>query len=324
MPVAGVEEMDQPTFADLEYQGKKRRTRRELFLERMDGLIPWRRLEERIRPVYPKPGKGRRPYPLAVMLRVHCVQLFYNLSDPGMEDLLYEAESVRRFVGLSLSEALPDETTILNFRHLLERHELGKALFDEINAHLGSQGLRLREGSIVDASIIEAPSSTKNRTRERDPEMHQTKKGNQWHFGMKAHIGVDSETGTVHSLSTTAANAHDVTEAHNLLHGGERVVWCDAGYQGVHKRWENLGLEIDWQVAMRPGKRRNLDPGSAEELAEKLKASVRAKVEHPFQKVKRVFGYAKVRYRGLAKNTERLALLFGLGNLLTAENRLTC
>ena len=316
--------MDQPTFADLEYQGKKRRTRRELFLERMDGLIPWRRLEERIRPVYPKPGKGRRPYPLAVMLRVHCVQLFYNLSDPGMEDLLYEAESVRRFVGLSLSEALPDETTILNFRHLLERHELGKALFDEINAHLGSQGLRLREGSIVDASIIEAPSSTKNRTRERDPEMHQTKKGNQWHFGMKAHIGVDSETGIVHSLSTTAANAHDVTEAHNLLHGGERVVWCDAGYQGVHKRWENLGLEIDWQVAMRPGKRRNLDPGSAEELAEKLKASVRAKVEHPFQKVKRVFGYAKVRYRGLAKNTERLALLFGLGNLLTAESRLTC
>ena len=150
-----------------------------------------------------------------------------------MEDLLYEAESVRRFVGLSLSEALPDETTILNFRHLLERHELGKALFDEINAHLGSQGLRLREGSIVDASIIEAPSSTKNRTRERDPEMHQTKKGNQWHFGMKAHIGVDSETGIVHSLSTTAANAHDVTEAHNLLHGGERVVWCDAGYQGV-------------------------------------------------------------------------------------------
>ena len=316
--------MDQPTFADLEYQGKKRRTRRELFLERMDGLIPWRRLEERIRPVYPKPGKGRRPYPLAVMLRVHCVQLFYNLSDPGMEDLLYEAESVRRFVGLSLSEALPDETTILNFRHLLERHELGKALFDEINAHLGSQGLRLREGSIVDASIIEAPSSTKNRTRERDPEMHQTKKGNQWHFGMKVHIGVDSKTGIVHSLSTTAANAHDVTEAHNLLHGGERVVWCDAGYQGVHKRWENLGLEIDWQVAMRPGKRRNLDPGSAEELAEKLKASVRAKVEHPFQKVKRVFGYAKVRYRGLAKNTERLALLFGLGNLLTAESRVTC
>ena len=315
--------MDQPTFADLEYQGKKHKTCREFFLERMDGLIPWRPLEERIRPVYPKPGKGRRPYPLAVMLRVHCVQLFYNLSDPGMEDLLCEAESVRRFAGLSLSEALPDETTILNFRHLLERHGLGKGLLDEINAQLESQGLRLREGSIVDASIIEAPSSTKNRSGERDPEMHQTKRGNQWHFGMKVHIGVDSETGLVHSMSTTAANVHDVTEARNLLHGGERVVWCDAGIQGIHKRGENLRPEIDWQVAMRPGKRRKLEPGSDEALAERLKASVRAKVEHPFLKVKRGFGYAKVRYRGSAKNTERLALLLGLGNLLTAESQLT-
>ena len=315
--------MDQPTFAGLEYQGKKRKTRRELFLERMDGLIPWQKLEGRIRPVYAKRGKGRRPYPLPVMLRIHCVQLFYNLSDPGMEDLLYEAESVRRFVGLNLTEALPDETTILNFRHLLERHELGKGLLEEINAHLESQGLRLREGTIVDASIIEAPSSTKNRSGERDPEMHQTKKGNQWHFGMKAHIGVDADTGIVHSMSTTAANTHDVTEAHNLLHGGETQVWCDAGYQGVHKREENLGREVEWQVAMGPGKRRKLDPESAEALAEKHKASVRAKVEHPFLKVKRIFGYAKVRYRGLAKNTERLALLFGLGNLLTAEGQLT-
>ena len=315
--------MDQPTFADLEYQGKKRKTRRELFLQRMDGLIPWQRLEQRIRPVYAKPGKGRRPYPLPVMLRIHRVQLFYNLSAPGMEDLLYEAESVRRFVGLSLSEALPDETTILNFRHLLERHQLGKGLLEEINAHPESQGLRLREGTIVDAGIIEAPSSTKNLAGERDPEMHQTKKGNQWHFGMKAHIGVDSETGIVHSLSATAANVHDVTQAHGLLHGGETQVWCDAGYQGVHKREENLGREIDRQAAMRPGKRRKLDPESAEAVSEKCKASVRAKVEHPFLKVKRVFGYAKVRYRGLAKNTERLALLFGLGNLLTAEGQLT-
>ena len=315
--------MDQPTFADLEYEGKKRKTRRELFLERMDGLIPWQNLEERILPFYPKAGKGRRPYPLAVMLRVHCVQLFYNPSDPGMEDLLYEAESVRRFVGLSLSEALPDETTILNFRHLLERHRLGQGLLEEINAHLESQGLRLREGTIVDASIIEAPSSTKNRSGERDPEMHQTKKGNQWHFGMKAHIGVDSETGIVHSLSTTGANAHDVTETHNLLHGGERVVWGDAGYQGVHKREENLGLGVEWRVAMRPGKRRQLESGSEEDLAEKAKASMRAKVEHPFLRLKRLFGYVKVRYRGLAKNAERLALLFGLGNLLTAEGQLT-
>ena len=213
------------------------------------------------------------------------MQLFYNLSDPGMEDprfhggraLLYEAESVRRFVGLKLSGALPDETTILNFRHLLERHSLGEGLLQEINAHLDSQGLRLREGTIVDASIIEAPSSTKNRAGERDPAMHQTKKGNQWHFGMKVHIGVDADTGLVHSMSATAANVHDVTEAHNLLHGGETMVWCDAGYQGVHKREENRGLKVDWQVAMRPGKRRKLEPGSDEAVAEKEKASVRAK-----------------------------------------------
>ena len=315
--------MDQPTFSDLEYQGKKRKTRREVFLERMDGLIPWQLLEDRIRPFYPKAGRGRHPYPLTVMLRVHCVQLFYNLSDPGMEDLLYESEPVRRFVGLRLSEPLPDETTILNFRHLLERHNLGQGLLDEINAHLESQGLKLREGTIVDATIIEAPSSTKNRAGERDPEMHQTKKGNQWHFGMKAHIGVDADTGIVHSMSATAANVHDVTETHNLLHGGETVVWGDAGYQGVGKRAENLGLGVEWRVAMRPGNRRELEPGSQEALAEKVKASVRAKVEHPFLKVKRRFGYTKVRYRGLAKNVERLAMLFGLGNLLTAEGQLS-
>ena len=308
--------MEQPTFSDLEYQGKKRKTRRELFLERMDGLVPWQKLEGRIRPCYPKAGRGRHPYPLSVMLRVHCVQLFYNLSDPGMEDLLYESDPVRRFVGLKLTGPLPDETTILNFRHLLEKRHLGQGLLEEINAHLESQGLKLREGTIVDATIIEAPSSTKNRNQARDPEMHQTRKGNQWHFGMKAHIGVDSDTGIVHSMSTTAANAHDVTETHHLLHGGETVVWGDAGYQGVHRREENLGLEVEWRVAMRPGRRRKLEPESEEALVEKAKASVRAKVEHPFQRLKRQFGYWKVRYRGLAKNTERLALLFGLGNLL--------
>ena len=240
---------------------------------------------------------------------------------------------MRRFVGLKLSGPLPDETTILNFRHLLEQNNLGQGLLEEINAHLESKGLKLREGTIVDATIIEAPSSTKNRAGERDPEMHQTKKGNQWHFGMKAHIGVDSDTGIVHSMSVTAANVHDVTETHNLLHGGETVVWGDAGYQGVHKREENLGLLVEWLVAMRPGHRRTLEPGSGEALAkmlriklaltpEKVKASVRAKVEHPFLKVKRLFGYAKVHYRGLAKNMDRLALLFGLGNLLTADGQL--
>ena len=204
--------MAQASFAELEHDLKKRRTRRELFLEKMDKLVPWERLERRIEPFYAKAGRGRRPYPLSVMLRVHCVQLFYNLSDPGMEDLLYEVESVRRFVGLRLTEALPDETTILNFRHLLEKHGLGEGLFEEINAHLASRGHRLRTGTIVDASIIDAPSSTKNRRRARDPEMHQTKKGKQWYFGMKAHIGVDAGSGLAHSLTTTAANASDVTQ----------------------------------------------------------------------------------------------------------------
>ena len=244
------------------------------------------------------------------------------LSDPGMEDLLYEAESVRRFVGLRLSGPLPDETTILNFRHLLEEGRLGEGLMEEINRHLATQGLRLREGTIVDASIIEASSSTKNGADQRDAQMRQTKKGNEWRFGMKVHIGVDSETGVVHSMSTTSANVHDVTEAHRLLHGGEKRVWGDAGYQGVSKRDENRGLEVEWRVAMRPGRRRQLERGSEEAVEERRKASIRAKVEHPFLWVKRRFGYAKVRYRGLAKNTQRLALLLGLTNLMTAERHL--
>ena len=306
---------DQASFADLEYQGKKRRTRREVFLERLESLVPWEKLEGRIRPHYFSSERGRRPYSLPVMLRVHIVQLCYNLSDPAMEDLLYEAESVRRFAGLRLTESLPDESTILHFRHLLERHQLGQGLFEEIKGHLEEQGVRLREGTIVDATIIEAPSSTKNRAGERDPEMRQVKKGNQYHFGMKLHIGVDARTGVVHSLSTTSANVHDVTEAHWLLHGGEKQVWGDAGYIGVQKRPENRELAVEWQVAMKPGQRRKLEPDSPTALREKAKASIRAKVEHPFLDVKRIFGYAKVRYRGLAKNTERMALLLGLSNL---------
>ena len=310
--------MEQATFAELEHDSKKRTTRRERFLAKMDGLVPWDRLERRIEPFYPKAGRGRRPYPLSTMLRVHCVQLFYNLSDPGMEDLLYEVESVRRFAGLRLTGPLPDETTILNFRHLLEEHDLGEALFAEINAHLASRGHRLKRGTIVDASIIDAPSSTKNKSRERDPEMRQVKKGNQWHFGMKAHIGVDSETGLAHSLETTSANEADVATAHAVLHGGEDRVWGDSGYQGVGKREENRDRDVDWRVAMRRGKRRRLDPSGPEEAAEHRKGSVRAKVEHPFLYVKRHFGYAKVRYRGLAKNTQRIALLLGFSNLLIA------
>ena len=217
---------EQPTFADLDYQHKRRRTRREEFLERIDSLIPWQRLEGRIGPHYFRAEQGRRPYPLAVMLRVYIVQLCYNLSDPAMEDLLYEAESVRRFAGLRLSEPIPDESTILHFRYLLKRHGLGQGLFEEIKGHLEDHGVRLREGTIVDATIIESPSSTKNRTGQRDPEMRRVKKGNQWHFGVKLHIWVDAKTSLVHSFSTTSANVHDVTEAHRLLHGEELLLCC--------------------------------------------------------------------------------------------------
>ena len=264
--------MHQPTFASVEFEQKKRKTRRELFLERLDALVPWEELEARIEPHYPRVGRGRRPYPLAVMLRSHCVQLCYNLSDPAMEDLLYEAESVRRFCGLTLTEAIPDESTILHFRHLLERHDLGTKLFETINAHLARRGLRLREGTIVDASIIEAPSSTKNRRRARDPEMHQTKKGKEWRFGMKLHIGVDADSGLVHSMRATAANVADVTEAHRLLHGEEREAYGDAGYRGVEKRPEQARSEVEWRVALRPGLRRLLEPRSAEARVERAKA----------------------------------------------------
>lgn len=308
--------LEQPSFSDLDFQQKRRKTHREEFLDRLEALVPWGRLEGVIRPHYPKAGRGRRPYPLSVMLRVHLVQVCHNLSDPAMEDLLYDSLSVQQFVGLRLSEPIPDESTILHFRHLLERHQLGQGLFAEIRASLEERGMVLKEGTIVDATIIRAPSSTKNREGKRDPEMHQTRKGKQYYFGMKAHIGVDAETGVVHSLVTTPANVHDVTQAGELLHGGERRVWGDAGYTGVGKREENRGLDVEWLVAMKPGKRRLLEPGGLEEWFEKTKASVRAKVEHPFLDVKRIFGYDKVRYRGLAKNHERLAMLLGLSNLM--------
>ena len=205
--------MQQRSFGSVEYEHKKVKTRRQTFLERMDRLVPWAELEQRIAPVYPKRGCGRRPYPLCVMLRIHCLQLWFNLSDPGMEQELYDSRSMLEFAGLSLSGPIPDETTILNFRHLLERHQLGTALFATINAHLAARGLQVSEGTIVDSTIISAPSSTKNRERARDPEMHQTRKGRQWFFGMKLHTGTDARTGLVHSLSTTAANSSDVTEA---------------------------------------------------------------------------------------------------------------
>lgn len=312
--------MSQLTFAEAEFENKKHTTRREVFLQRMNQLIPWVRLEKKIAKHYPKGETGRPPYPLAVMLRVHCLQLFYNLSDPGMEDALYEIASMRRFAGLRLSERLPDETTILNFRHFLESHKLGKALFEEINRHLKAQNLSFREGTIVDATIISAPSSTKNESGTRDPQMHQTRKGQQWFFGMKLHIGVDEALGLIHSLETTPANASDINHAHQLLHGEEERVWADAGYTGIEKREEHQG--VDWLVALRPGKRAQLPPTSRLARLEKTKASVRAKVEHPFRYIKQIFGYDKVRYRGLAKNENRLHLLAGFTNLLIGRKYL--
>ncbi len=286
--------MNQISFSVAEYPHKKLKTRREKFLERMDKLIPWKQLENKIAKYYPKPGKGRRPYPLSKMLRVHCMQLFYNLSDPAMEDALYEIESMRRFAGLSLSGPIPDETTILNFRHLLEKHQLGQMILKEVNHHLQRNGLLLREGTIVDATIISAPTSTKNKQGKRDPEMCQTKKGDQWYFGMKMHIGVDETLGVIHSMETAAANVHDITQTERLLYGKEVTCYGDAGYLGVEKREELKDKEIKWEIAERPGKRKTMN--AMEQSLEKIKASIRAKVEHPFRAIKCQFGYDKVRY----------------------------
>lgn len=313
--------MSQLSFTDAEHQIKKRKTRREVFLERMELLIPWSRLEKRAAKHYPKGTTGRPPYPLATMIRVHCLQLFYNLSDPAMEDALYEIESMRRFAKLTLSEPIPDETTILNFRHFLETHKLGKVFLKEINFHLKNNGLFLREGTIVDATIISAPSSTKNKDNARDPEMDSTQKANQWHFGMKAHIGVDAATGLIHSLETTKASVHDVTQTSKLLHGDETHLFGDSGYIGAQKRPELIHKkELKWNINLRPSQLKKL-PAAARKI-EHIKSQIRAKVEHPFKYIKQVFGYSKVRYRGLEKNHNRLCFLAGLTNLLLSRKYL--
>jgi IS5 family transposase len=315
----------QRSFSDVEYAGKKKQTRREVFLAEMDRAVPWAKLEALIAPHYPKAGNGRQPYPLSTMLRIHCLQQWYALSDPAVGEELYEIASMRRFVGLSLSHgSVPDETTILNFRHLLERHDLSAAIFEAVKKHLQGAGLLLRQGTIVDATIIAAPSSTKNSTGKRDPEMHQTKKGNQWYFGMKAHIGADADSGLVHSVIGTAANVGDVTQADALLHGQEEEAFGDAGYVGVENRPE-ARPGVVWRVAMKAGKRRALGTsvlGRILERLEQLKASVRSRVEHPFRVIKRQFGYTRVRYRGLARNTAQLHMLFALANIWMVRRKL--
>lgn len=289
-----------------------KQTRKRKFLLEMDKVVPWGVLVQIVEPHYPRAKTGRPPFGIETMLRIHYLQQWFGLSDPAMEEALHDVPLYAEFARLDgAMRRLPDETTILRFRHLLEKHNLAPDMLRVVNDLLINKGLLLKAGTAVDATLIHAPSSTKNASGERDPQMHQAKKGNQWYFGMKAHIGVDAESGLVHSVVTTAANVNDVTQAHRLLHGEETDVLGDAGYQGVAKR--NPDLAVTWHIAMRPGKRRTLDlrhPLAAMiDEAEQIKASIRAKVEHPFRVLKRQFGYVKTRYRGLAKNTAQIVTL---------------
>jgi len=292
----------------------------------MEKIILWPRLVAVIEPHYPKAGNGRPPYPLETMLRIHCIQHWYNMSDPAMEDALYDTPLIRYFAGLSLDRAIPDHTTIMNFRHLLERHCLARQIFEEISNWLSEAGVLMKEGTLMDATIIEAPSSTKNKTGERDPEMHQTKKGNQGHFGMKAHIGVDARTGLTHSVTTTAANEHDLNQAEHLLHGQEAFIFADSGYRGAEKRETLKDVSADWHIAEMPSKVKTLKKhpriNKVPLRTEYLKASIRAKVEHPFRIIKCQLGFTKARYRGLMKNDSKLAMLFALANIVRVDQML--
>ncbi len=316
----------QRSFSDLEYAAKPKVTRRDRLLGEIEAVTPWAALVAEIEPFYPKgEGRGRPPIGLERMLRMYIAQQCFGLSDEGTEDAIYDSQAIRGFVRIDLArEAAPDATTLLKFRRLLETHTLTARIFASINSHLAAKGLMLKEGTVVDATIISAPSSTKNQSGQRDPEMRQTKKGNQWHFGMKMHIGADASSGLVHTVVTTPANVNDVTQGHALLHGEEALVFADAGYQGIDKR-EEKRTDAIWHVAMRPGKRKalpNTRLGRMDEQIERIKASIRAKVEHPFHIIKNRFGLRKVRYQGLAKNTAQLFTLLGLANLLIAKRRL--
>jgi IS5 family transposase len=303
-----------------------KRTRRREFLDEMDRVVPWSDLVAQIAPFMPEGKRGRPPFPVESLLRIHFMQQWFTLSDPAMEEALHDVPLFRDFAGLGgWDDRLPDESTILRFRHVLEKNKLAERILATVNLLLGAKGLMLRSGTVVDATLISAPSSTKNASGERDPEMHQSKKGQQWFFGMKAHIGVDADSGLVHTVRGTSGNVNDVVEANSLLHGHETNVFADAGYQGAHKR-PDAKDDVTWHVAMRPGKRKLLDKAdpidALTDQVERIKASIRAKVEHPFRVIKRQFGHVKVRYRGLAKNTAQLHTLFALANLWMVRKRL--
>ena len=315
---------------DLGLNLSTKKTRKREFLEQMHQVVPWRDLVALIAPYAPEGRKGRPPFPVEMLLRIHFMQQWFSLSDPAMEETLHDMPLFRDFAGLSWNSATPDESTILRFRHLLETHKLAEQILQTVTALLVSKKLLLRTGTIVDATLISAPSSTKNSTKSRDPEMHPTKKGNQWYFGMKAHIGVDADSGLVHTVRGTAANVSDVAEANSLLHGQETDGYGDAGYQGVDKRpdmpVETPERKLSWHTAMKRSKRKALNPmqliSALQERLEKVKSSIRAKVEHPFRVIKQQFGHVKVRYRGLRKNTQQLHTLFALANLWMARTRL--
>ena len=302
-----------------------KKTRKREFLEQMEQVVPWAALVELIAPYYPEGRTGRPPFSLQTMLRIHFMQQWFTLSDPGMEEAFFDTPLYREFAQLEELGRLPDESTILRFRHRLEKHKLAEQILATVNEILTQRGLLLKAGTVVDATLIAAPTSTKNKDKARDPDMHSSKKGEQMYFGMKAHIGADAESGLVHTLRTTSGNVHDVTEGNSLLHGQETDVYGDAGYQGIEKR-PDANAEVTWHVAMRPGKRKALSKDNAADVlidqAEKLKAGIRAKVEHPFRVIKRQFGFIKVRYRGLKKNTAQLFTLFALSNLWMVRSKL--
>ncbi len=320
--------MKQQSLATVGFELATKRTRKRQFLEERNLIVPWRELVTLISQHAPVSKTGRPPFAVETMLRIHFMQQWFGLSDPAMEEAMHDTPLLCQFAQLDPGlSRLPDESTILRFRHFLQAYHLSHQMMATVNALLQANGLIFKAGTLVDATLIAAPSSTKNDSGMRDPEMHQTKKGNQWHFGMKAHIGVDADSGLVHTVTTTSANEHDVTQAVHLLHAQESDVFADAGYRGVEKREEiqDQHKNVQWHVAMMPGKRRALKKTGADairEHIEKIKASVRATVEHPFRVIKRQFGYVKTRYSGLAKNTAQLLTLFALSNLWIARKAL--
>jgi IS5 family transposase len=303
------------------FEKHSRKSKREVFLDQMEQVVPWTELLALVEPHYPKEGNGRKPVGLTIMLRTYFLQQWFNLSDPGMEEAFYDSSALRRFAGVDLGvAAAPDETTILRFRHLLEQHEVCGKMLDTVNLYLDSKGIRITTGTIVDATLINAPSSTKNATGKRDPEMHQTRKGQQWYFGAKAHIGVDSKETVVHSVATSAASVADKHMLPDLLHGAEKKVWGDAGYQGQTEVIHKAAPEAQDMTSRRARFKNYVD----EEARRKntTKARVRSKVEHPFRILKRIFGFTKVRYRGIWKNHQWLCAAFALVNLYQHRKRL--